>query len=63
MQYIKKGTCSCNYLNSLRLYKNDAKRAAKELRYGDDVVNQIENAKSDMEITRILATARNGGNI
>ena len=39
-------------------YKSHALKAARELHYGFDVMAQIENAKTDAEITRIMKTAR-----
>ena len=43
-------------------YKKQALRAAKDFRYGDLVIAKIKAAKSDNEISRIMATARvNGG--
>ena len=41
--------CKMNY---------DAVRIAKQLCYGVDVLQKLENAKSESEITRILHTAR-----
>lgn len=40
-------------------YKENAMLAAQELGYGPEVVKKIINAKSDHEIERIMATARN----
>lgn len=42
-------------------YKTQAMKAAKDLHYGPDVIEQIENAKNDREITRIMKTARKRG--
>ena len=43
-------------------YRREALRAAKDFRYGDLVIAKIKAAKSDNEISRIMATARvNGG--
>lgn len=39
-------------------YKQQAIRAAKDLCYGEEVIRRIKNAKSDVEIERIMATAR-----
>lgn len=39
-------------------YKAEAIKAAKDLRYGDEVVRKIRKAKSSCEISRIMATAR-----
>lgn len=38
--------------------KNDAIKAAKDLYYGPAVIERLENAKSNAEIERIMATAR-----
>lgn len=40
-------------------YKSSAIRAAKDLLYGDDIINQIKAAKSDIEVEKIMYTARN----
>ena len=42
----------------LRLYRKDALKAAKDLGYGEEVIQQIKNAKTDDEISRIMASAR-----
>lgn len=39
-------------------YKKQAIQAAKDLHYGKAVVKKLESAKSDIEIERIMATAR-----
>lgn len=39
-------------------YKAEAIKAAKDLRYGDEIVHKIRKAKSSCEISRIMATAR-----
>ena len=39
-------------------YKSKAIKAAKDLNYGDVVIERIENAKCDEEITRIMKTER-----
>lgn len=39
-------------------YKTQAIKAAIDLHYGYEVVEKIENAKSDAEITRIMKTER-----
>jgi hypothetical protein len=39
-------------------YQYTAMDAAKQLGYGDEVVNKIRAAKSDAEIERIMVTAR-----
>lgn len=39
-------------------YKRQAKRAAEDLNYGQDVIDAIDKAKSDAEITQIMTTAR-----
>lgn len=40
-------------------YRKAAIRAAKELFYGNDVVEAIRQAKTDDEIIRIMWSARN----
>lgn len=39
-------------------YKNAAIKAAKELGYGEEVVEKIKAAKSDSDVGRIMITAR-----
>lgn len=39
-------------------YKRFAAKAASELRYGGDVVERILEAKTEAQVTRILAEAR-----
>lgn len=38
--------------------KYDAIRIAKQLGYNSNIIENIKNAKSEIEITRILKTAR-----
>lgn len=45
-------------VNSVEKYRRDAMEAAKDLRYGPEVVERIKNAKTDREIERIMITAR-----
>ena len=42
-----------------KAYKENAIQAAKELMYGDKVIARLENAKTEADICRIMATARN----
>ena len=42
-----------------KTYKEDAIQVAKELMYGDKVIARLENAKTEADICRIMATARN----
>lgn len=44
---------------SFSAYKKFAKKAAKELFYGPEVILKISNAKTKEEISRILNDARN----
>lgn len=41
-------------------YKKFALEIARELFYGDSVIEKIRNAKTDREISHILSRARNG---
>ena len=41
-------------------YQHRAVRAAKDLLYGRDVIEQLQNAKTTNEIGRIMKTARLG---
>ena len=42
-----------------KTYKEDAIQVAKELMYDDKVIARLENAKTEADICRIMATARN----
>ena len=42
----------------LKAYRREAKRAARDLCYGDLVIEKIQNAKTSYEISRILQMAR-----
>ena len=46
------------YMKKTMEYEKDAINAAKDLRYGKDVIESIKNAKSDSEIQRIMISAR-----
>ena len=39
-------------------YRKDAIKAAKELKYGSNVIQKIKEAKNDAEIERIMNAAR-----
>lgn len=47
-----------NYMSSLDANKCEAKRTARDLGYGNDVINRISKATSENEITRIMISAR-----
>ena len=42
-----------------KTYQEDAIQAAKELMYDNKVIARLENAKTEADICRIMATARN----
>ena len=42
-----------------KTYKEDAIQAAKELMYDNKVIARLENAKTEADVCRIMATARN----
>ena len=44
---------------SFKTYQEDAIQAAEELMYGNKVIARLENAKTEADICRIMATARN----
>lgn len=44
---------------SFKTYQEDAILAAEELMYGDKVIARLEKAKTEADICRIMATARN----
>ena len=52
------GTPRIDLKQELKLYRKQAITAAKELLYGNVVVNHIKNAGSVGEIERILIAAR-----
>lgn len=41
-----------------RLYRKNALTAAKDLRYGKDIIEQIMTAKDSDEISKIMSAAR-----
>lgn len=45
-------------MEGLSSAKKEAKKAAKGLGYGDNVIDAISNAKSESEVTRIMQNAR-----
>ena len=44
---------------TFKTYQEDAIQAAKELMYDNKVIARLENAKTEADICRIMATARN----
>lgn len=44
--------------SEVKAFKNQAVKAAKDLLYGDEVVKQLEAAKTIAEMDRIMKTAR-----
>ena len=44
---------------TFKTYQEDAIQIAEELVYGDKVIARLENAKTEADICRIMATARN----
>lgn len=44
--------------DEFNLYKKQAIKAAEDFHYGDDVVTQIKEAKTENEISHIMGTAR-----
>ncbi len=47
-----------NHKHKGEIYKDQALRAAKDLGYDEEVIKDIHNAKSDLEIDRIMRNAR-----
>lgn len=45
-------------INELQAYRQEAIHAARGLRYGDNVISAINQAKSISEISKIMTTAR-----
>ena len=54
----KKVETVLNLKSSIKPYKKEALKAAKELRYPDSVKKDIENAKTEYEISRIMKNYR-----
>lgn len=44
--------------NKLNNYRRHIIKIAKELYYNDSVIEQLKNAKTENEMTRIMTTAR-----
>lgn len=44
---------------AFKTYQEDAIQAAEDLMYGDKVIARLEKAKTEADICRIMATARN----
>lgn len=42
----------------LKAYRHQATKAARDLCYGQDVIDRIKEAKSEQEIDRIMKSAR-----
>ena len=42
-----------------KAYQEDAIQAAEELMYGNKVIERLKKAKTEADICRIMATARN----
>lgn len=42
----------------IKRYKNQAVHVAKDLHYGDDVIDRIKVAQTEGEVDRIMKTAR-----
>lgn len=42
----------------LEKYRTQAMEIASDFRYGDEIMRRLETAKTEIEITRIMATAR-----
>lgn len=45
--------------SDLEIYRAQAITAAEELRYPHEIIERIEDAKTDVEISNIMTTARN----
>ena len=43
---------------ALKRYRKEAKQAAIDLRYGEEIINAIRKAKSESEICNIMVSAR-----
>lgn len=52
-----------NYENDdVRVYRKAALKAARDLCYGEEVQRRLRNAETTAEISRIMKSARTGGN-
>lgn len=58
MEEIKKKGHRKGHYKKRTSYREDALAAAKDLLYGPEVICQIQHAKSDAEIERVMNTAR-----
>ena len=45
-------------MNDFKAYKKDAMDAARDLKYGKEVISMIKAAKTEAEIQRVMVTAR-----
>lgn len=50
--------CNDEYDGSLIAFKRHAIKAAKDFRYGDEVIQKLKDAKTTEEVNRIMRTAR-----
>lgn len=53
--------CEANKRNSwesVKIYRRQTKRMAKELGYSDEVVSKLDKAQTISEVERIMTTAR-----
>ena len=47
-----------NNNDTFKAYKSEAIKAAEDLEYGTEILEKLENAKTDGEIQRIMVSAR-----
>ena len=47
-----------NNNDTFKAYKSEAIKAAKDLGYGTEILEKLENAKTDGEIQRLMIAAR-----
>ena len=50
--------CMEHYSEGLASCKSDAKKAARGLKYGDDVIAAINDAKTESQVNQIMREAR-----
>ena len=56
-EYATRDLCD-GHSENLRNSKREAKRIAKSLGYNDNVMDSIDNAKNESDITKIMRNAR-----
>lgn len=61
MHIVKDWSTARTYTREFRYYKREAINTAKDLGYSKEVIDDIQNAKSIHEISKIMRNARTDG--